>query len=330
MKKLFIITGADGHLGSTIIKLLIGKDILIRALILPNESEKFTGIEYYRGDVRDIKTIMPIFIDSDKYETYVIHTAGIISIADNVSNLMYDVNVNGTKNIIDLCRINNVKRLLYVSSVHAIPVKNDSDVIHETTVYSSKFVDGGYAKTKAEATQAILSAAKSGLDAVVVNPSGIIGPYGTTNNHLLQMINDYISGKLPAGVNGGYDFVDVRDVAYGCIQAVYYGKKGESYILSNRHYSINELLKIVKNITGGKRLPMLPIWMAKAAAPVFEWYSSIKNKRPLYTRYSLNVLKSDDKFSHDKATRELSYYPRDLSLTLKDTIKWMKRTTSKA
>ena len=95
---------------------------------------------------------------------------------------------------------------------------------------------GPYAKTKAEATQAVLEAVKQGLNAVVVHPSGIIGPYDNGNNHIVKLAKDYISGKLLAGVIGGYDFVDVRDVAKGCIAAVDKGEVGECYILSNRFY----------------------------------------------------------------------------------------------
>lgn len=133
---------------------------------------------------------------------------------------------------------------------------------------------GGYAKTKAEATQIVLDAADHGLDAVVVHPSGILGPYDRSGNHLVQMVTDYIHGKLPACVNGGYDFVDVRDVAAGCLAAVERGRRGECYILSNRHYDIKEVLRMVKQVAGGRRLPVLPMWMAKAAAPLMSWQAS--------------------------------------------------------
>lgn len=189
---------------------------------------------------------------------------------------------------------------------------------------------GGYAKTKAEATQAVLDAAAEGLDAVVVHPSGILGPYDRSGNHMVQLVSDYLQGKLPACVTGGYDFVDVRDVALGCLLAAEKGRKGECYILSNRHYEVRELLGILRSVAGGRRLPVLPMWMARAAAPAFQWLARLRKQRPLFTSYSLYTLRSNDKFSHDKATAELGYRPRDLVQTLRDTAAWLRGKNSSA
>ena len=180
-------------------------------------------------------------------------------------------------------------------------------------------------KTKAKATQIVLDTAKSGLNAVVVQPSGIIGPYDTQSNHLVQLISDYIKGKLPACVRGGYDLVDVRDVAAGCLSAAEKGRSGECYILSNRHYEIKDVLNMVQAVYGGRHIPVLPMWMAKAAVPFMQWYAHLKKIRPLYTKYSLYTLTSNDRFSHDKATMELGYRPRDLYQTVRDTVAWIKK-----
>ncbi len=331
MKKRFLITGAAGHLGNTIIRMLNGKDIDIRGLILENEtSTLLDNVQYIKGDVRRIESLRPLFEGCEEYETYVIHAAGIVDISEEVSPALYDVNVCGTKNILQLCQEYPIKRLLYVSSVHAIPEKDNNLVLHEIQKFSQAEVEGGYAKTKAEATQAVLDAAAAGLNAVIVQPSGILGPYDRSSNHLVQLVNDYIHGRLPACVKGGYDFVDVRDVADGCLRALEKGKSGECYILSNRHYEIKDLLKMLKHIHGGRKLPTLPLWMAKAALPFMRLYAKITKSRPLYTKYSLYTLHSNDKFSHDKATAELGYRPRDIFQTLKDTVAWLCPTCAKA
>lgn len=326
MKKMIIITGASGHLGNTLIRTLKNRDYLIRGLILPHEKANLLpGVEYINGDVRDRESLRKLFKDTDQFETYVIHTAGIVDISEQVTPQLYEVNVNGTRNMIALCKKYHVKRLVYVSSVHAIADHNRDTVIHETDHFSADEVVGGYAKTKAAATQAVLDAAEQGLNAVVVHPSGILGPYDQSGNHLVQMVNDYILGHLPACVKGGYDFVDVRDVADGCIRAMEKGRSGECYILSNRHYEIRDVLKMVQKVYGGRRLPVLPMWMARAAAPFMQAYAKMKKVRPLYTRYSLFALSSNDKFSHDKATIELGYRPRDLFQTIRDTVIWVSR-----
>ncbi len=322
MRRVYIITGANGHLGNTLIRMLRKTEVEIRGLLLPTEHcKERENTHYFHGDVRDTDTLSALFEGLSDAEVIVIHTAGIIDIAGTVSSQMYAVNVEGTRNIVKLCQEYGVKRLVYVSSVHAIPEKRWS-VQREVNHFSPEEVVGGYAKTKAEATQLVLDAVSEGLDAVVVHPSGIIGPYDRSGNHLVQMITDYIRGKLPACVRGGYDLVDVRDVAAGCIAAAEKGRTGECYILSNRHYEIREVLGMVREYGGGRRVPTFPIWMAKAAAPLLEWIAKKRHRRPLYTRYSLYTLHSNDKFSHEKASRELGYHPRDLVQTIRDTIRW--------
>lgn len=312
MKKIYIVTGAAGHLGGTIVRMLKGTDCEVRGLILPAESgTDGENVRYFRGDVRKIDSLRPLFEGTGEAEVYVIHAAGIVDISKEVSPRLYEVNVGGTRHMIALCRSYGVRRLVYVSSVHAIPEKEAPEVLREVKRFSPDWVTGGYAKTKAEATQAVLDAAAAGLDAVVVHPSGILGPYDNAGNHLVQMIRDYITGRLPACVNGGYDFVDVRDVALGCLTAAERGRTGECYILSNRHYEVKDVLRIAKTVCGGRRLPVLPMWMAKTAAPMLEWISKRRKERPLYTGYSLYTLQSNDRFDHDKATAELNYRPRD-------------------
>ena len=331
MDRVYIITGANGHLGNTIVRQLKRQGKTMRGLILPGEpGSDDRWMTYIRGDVRDTATLQPLFEGLEDKEIIVIHTAGIVDISGEVTKPLYDVNVGGTRNMVELCLQHHVKRMVYVSSVHAIPEKSSLRVQQEIRHFSSEQVTGGYAKTKAEATQVVLDAVARGLDAVVVHPSGILGPYDGSGNHLVQMVSDYIHGKLPACVRGGYDFVDVRDVAAGCIAAAEKGRTGECYILSNRHYEVKDVLKMVQEVQGGRRLPVLPVWMAKAAAPVMGWAARRKRQRPLYTKYSLNTLNSNDRFSHDKATRELGYHPRDLFQTIADTILWMKHRPQRA
>ena len=323
MNRRYIVTGAHGHLGSTLIRMLEQTGDEIYGLILPTEQETDHGnVRYIRGDLRNPASMRPLFACAGDRELYVIHTAGIIDISKDGSPLIYDVNVGGTENVLKLCRENRVRRLVYTSSVHAIAEPEANAVIGESDRFSADSVVGVYAKTKAEATAAVLRAGREGLDVVVVHPSGIIGPNDNSGNHLVQMITDYMRGALPACVRGGYDFVDVRDVAKGCLLALEKGRSGECYILSNRHYEIREVLGMVRSVTGQRRIPTLPMWMAKMAAPTIQWVAKLRKIRPLYTGYSLYTLTSNDRFSHDKATRELGYSPRDLRETVRDTVRW--------
>lgn len=328
MRRIYIITGANGHLGYTIVKELIEKEVEIRALVLPNENPQRLeelGCKIYFGNVCNKEDLENLFGGSENQEIIVIHCAGLISIASRVSKLVYDVNVNGTKNVVDQCMEHKVKRLIHISSVHAIPELKKGEKIIEVDQFNPDLVKGEYAKTKAIATNYVLEKAKEGLNAVVIHPSGIIGPYDYGKGHLTQLVLDYFNKKLTALVDGGYDFVDVRDVASGIIQAIEKGRKGECYILSNDYISVRELIKIISTFSSRKPIKtILPIWFAKVTAPLAELYYKIRRKPPLYTSYSLYTLQSNSNFSHEKATNELGFTPRDIKETVKDTIVWMK------
>ncbi len=324
----YIITGANGHVAQTIIGKLKSEECQVRGLILPSESNNDQdNVKYYKGDITKPDTLKDIFTGIDSQTTVVIHAAGLITIGNEITKALYNVNVTGTKNVIDACREYGISRLVYVSSVHAISEGDGVHVIRETSYFSSKNVEGAYAKTKAEASQAVMDAVQDGMDAVIVHPSGILGPGDDGRNHITQLILSYMNGKLLGGVTGGYDFVDVRDVADGIIAAAQKGRKGECYILSNRFIPIPDLMMYLKRVLGGRKKICFPLGMAKAMAPVFEWIGKITHTRPLFTRYSLRTMESNGRFSHDKATMELGYSPRDMADTIRDTVAYLQIKT---
>lgn len=331
LKKVYIITGANGFLGNNIVrKLTLNSNDEVRALVLPNDKiNSLDGLncKIYEGDVTKKDSLHDIFeIEKDKVELYVIHCAAIVYIKSKYNPKVYEVNVNGTKNIIEKVLEKNAK-LIYVSSVHAITEKPSKEVITETKDFNPDNVAGQYAKTKAESAKYVLEMVKKkGLNACIVHPSGIIGPNDFGNSHLTQLIIDFVNGRLKACVNGGYDFVDVRDVAEGIINACYKAKKGECYILSNRYITIKNLLDIISEIRNMQKIKyILPMWLAKLTAPLAELYYAILKQPPLYTKYSLYALNSNSNFSKEKAQKELNYKNRDIKETLQDTIIWLEK-----
>lgn len=321
----YIITGAYGHLGSTITKALLAKNQDVRCLVMQNEQPpkgmSYFGAKIFVGDVTVKSSLDEIF--SGDSQKIVIHTAGIVSIENKVSNRLYQTNVIGTENIIEKCKETG-SRLVHVSSVHTIPEPPKGELIKEINSFDPSRVKGGYAKTKAIATQKVLDAARDGLDACVVMPSGILGPYDDGKNHLVAMIKDFLCGKLRAIVKGGYDMVDVRDVADGCIAAAEKGKKGETYILSNSYSSVSQVINFVSGITEVKPIKVvLPLWFAYMFSPLCEAYYKSRHVRPLYTAYSLSVLKSNGHIDHTKAKNELGYKTRSLTTTIADTVAWL-------
>ena len=323
--KTYIITGATGHLGSTILRLLQNADCAVRALILPGEQPVIEGenIRYVQGDVCRPETLEALFGPGDARDAAVIHAAGLVSISRWDEERMYAVNVEGTRNMLRASREKKVGRFVYVSSVHAIPERPGGEPMGEVERFCADAVEGDYAKTKALASQLVLDDAAYGLPATMVHPSGIIGPYDDGHNHLVQLVRDYMDGRLPACVKGGYDFADVRDVARGCLLAAQKGRSGQCYILSGQYLSVRELLTRVGELVGRKPPRMVPMALARLAAPLIERWARRRGKRPLYTRDSLYVLTSNSNFSCQKAKTELGYCPGNIDQTNRDTVRWL-------
>lgn len=329
MDTIYLVTGATGHLGNTIIRMLLEQKQRVRALVLPSDNTKAIEglpVEVFAGNVCDKRSMESFFSVPSPSDIIVIHTAGIVSISSRINPLIYQVNVQGTKNVTDLCIERHVRRLIYISSVHVIPENKHGETVSETNHFAPEDVIGAYAKTKAEATQYVLDQVRDhDLDAVILQPSGIVGPQDYGNAHMTQMVKDYVSGKLTASVRGGYDFVDVRDVAQGVLSAVEHGHKGQCYILSNRYVTVKQLLDMLHQISGQRKIrTVLPLWFAKMTAPLAEVYYRLRKMPPLFTAYSLYTLVSNSKMSHTLADKELKYTTRDIYRTLSDTVDWQK------
>lgn len=186
-------------------------------------------------------------------ELTVIHCAALVYIKSKPDPRVFSVNVGGTGNIVKMY-IEMGARLIYVNSVHAMPEPADDCTVAEIKDFSQDLVTGVYAKSKAEAAWLVLDAvSRRGLRAVILHPSGIIGSgnYGVT--HTTVLVLAAMRGRLPAIVNGGYDFVNLRNVADGILSATENGRDGECYILSNRYVSIKELVDGVCRYSGAKK-----------------------------------------------------------------------------
>ncbi|HMA60331.1 MAG TPA: NAD-dependent epimerase/dehydratase family protein [Halanaerobiales bacterium] len=319
---MILVTGATGHLGNVLVrKLLKETKENIRVLVLPGEDysilEDF-DIEIIVGDICDLNSLLPVFEGVD----LVYHLAGRVSIKD-FDPALKAINLDGTKNVIKACLDNQVKRLLYVSTVHVFVPEVISEITEENPIVIQE-LRGEYSKTKAMATLEVMRASHWDLDAVIVYPSGIIGPYDYRISPMSRLIIDHIKGKFMCSVEGSYDFVDVRDVADGIIKAAQHGKKGEGYILSGKNISINEIFKIID----GLKKPFfktfnLPLWMAKIGIPFSHTYNKIVGCENLLTRYALYTLNTHTKFSNKKAKVNLGFKPRPIKITLADTIEWL-------
>ena len=277
----YLLTGAAGNLGQNVARELMKKNALVRALVLKGDQTAAhlpAGVEICEGDVLDTESLTRFFAVPEGTEAIVIHMAAIVTTYAEFNQKVYDININGTRNIVELCIRSNVKKLVYISSSSAIPELPKGVAITEVGHFDPELVEGFYAKTKAEATQIVLDAASNrALDASIVFPTALCGPEDYAKGHLTQLLIDSAKGRLPAGVSGGFDAVDVRDLARGVVLCAQKGRRGEGYILGNRFISVKEIFREVHEQTGVKEIKiMLPVWLLKAAAPFCELHYKIK------------------------------------------------------
>ena len=322
----YLVTGATGFLGRAVVEELARRDAQVRALVLPDDPYAHLlpkKVRSIAGDVCDKDALASFFADADS-RTCVIHCAGIVSVASRPGPKLYQVNVGGTWRILRQCIAHNVGKMIYVSSVHAIPEKPKGCLITEDCKFSPGLVDGDYAKSKATATDLVLDAAAQGLNASIIFPSGIIGPGDVQGGSFTSMAKSFLAGRLPFAVRGGYDFVDVRDVAKGILDCSENGEPGKGYILSGHYVTIRKMLQLVGKTAKRKYRPIcLPLGLAKLAAPYYE-HRSLKKRKPLFfTPYSVAVLASNGQFSHAAASECFAYHPRPVKDTLRDMTAWL-------
>ena len=322
----YLVTGATGFLGRAVAEALVRRKAQVHALVLHDDpyinllpKEVHTVI----GDVCAENSLTDFFADADS-RTCVIHCAGVVSVASRPGSKLYQVNVGGTWSVLRQCMERNVGKMVYVSSVHAIPEKPKGCIITEDCEFSPGLVDGDYAKSKATATELVFAAAERGLNTSIVFPSGIIGPGDLQGGSFTSMAKSFLAGKLPLAVRGGYDFVDVRDVANGLLACSESGEPGKGYILSGHYVTIRKMLQLVGKTAKLNYRPIcLPLGLAKLAAPYYE-RRSLKDRKPLfYTPYSVSVLDSNGRFSHAAASERFAYQPRPVEETLRDMTAWL-------
>ena len=321
MKKLYLITGATGHVGTVLVQELLKRGERIRALVLRGRGKQLpAGIEIVEGDITDENSLVPFFDRQGCDCVTLIHCAALITVASKLNPHVWNINVNGTENVMRQAFAAGIERVIYVSSVHAIPEKPEPQVITEVNSFSPDLVHGQYAKSKAAAAQKVLDYAEKGLNVSIVHPSGIIGPGDIhIRNHMIRTIHAMAKGLIPIAFHGGYDFVDSRDVVEGILACEEKGRAGECYILNGHYITVPDLLNTVRRIRGKKaRTTILPYGVAKCFAPAAERVSILlKKPAPLFTPYSVHTLFTNGHFSHEKAQKEFGYSPRDIEESIR-------------
>ena len=315
------VTGPAGHLGANLVRALLERGEQVRALVYNNTAAlEGLEVELVRGSVCDPASLRPAFAGVER----VYHLAGMISILGDPDGKVHRVNVDGTRNVAEACRELGVGRLIHVSSIHAFDQAPLDEVLDESRRQVADSAEhSAYDRSKALGERAVRELVDVGLDAVIVNPTGFMGPVDFGPSRLGRLLLDLARGRIPALLDGGYDFVDVRDVVTGILAAGERGRRGENYILGSAWHSLRDVAGAVERVWGS-RAPRLvtPVWAARLGAPVAELAGRLLKREPLFTRESVDVLVSNRSISSDKARHELGHRPRPLAETVADTLAW--------
>ncbi|MGE5583925.1 MAG: SDR family oxidoreductase [Bacillota bacterium] len=324
------VTGATGHIGNVLVRELLARGQRVKALIPPFEDTvplEGLDVEKVEGNVLDFESLVQAFEGSD----VVYHLAGVVSIMPGKRDLLNEVNLVGTRNVVEACLRAGVRRLVYTSSIHAIAEPPPGVVIDETCPFDPESMTWEYDRSKARATLEVLRARGKGLDPVVLCPTGVIGPYDFKPSEMGQLVIGFARRSIKACIDGAYDFVDVRDVAVGHVLACEKGGTGESYILSGERVTVQELMRMLEQATGipSSRV-RLPAWLAESVAALAPFWAGLTGRRPLLTSYSVHTLRRNSFISQAKARRELGYSSRPISESIADTVQWFKNTPRQA
>ena len=321
-ERIDVVTGASGHLGNVLVRELCARGRRVRALFrtepeipLPDAAEPFYC------DLHDREGLEKAFYNAGN----VYHTAGLVAFGLGSYKSLQRVNVEGTRNVIEAVLHGGARRLVYTSSIEAFDLLSKSFPITEKSPVRPDSSVMPYGKSKALATLEVETAVRlRNLDAVTVFPTGFIGPYDDKMSSMTKVVLDFLKGRIPVGIRGGFDFVDVRDVASGLIGAAEKGTAGERFLLPGHNVSVRELFEVLGELTG-KPAPrfQVPYRLSWIWGFLAELFYAVSRATPRYTRKSLEILTLGVRVDGNRARETFGYSPRPLDESIADTLTWL-------
>ncbi len=317
------VTGATGHIGNTLCRALLREGRMVRAMVRKNlKPLEGLNVEHFEGDV----------INPDSLNQFcqgihtVFHCAGKISIQGDADGSLHKINVEGTRNVVNACLNNGVSRLVHFSSIHSISPFPHDQVFNENSPQNDETNPYAYNRSKAAGEIEVLKGVAQGLSAVILNPTGVIGPFDFQPSLAGDGFRKMFMGKMPFITEGGFNWVDVRDVATSAIAAEFGGRSGQRYILAGHWESWANLINYVEEYKQASISHFkIPWWIPRLAAPLVEAVAKVTNSNPLFTAESIEALRQFRNISGDKAVFELGHYQRPVRESVFDALTWFKQ-----
>ncbi len=319
-----LVTGGTGFIGSHVVRALLDRGYRVRALVRPgSDRANLAGleVEFVEGDVRDFRSVQAAVQGC----SLVFHVAALYSFWVRPRTLIDEVNVEGTRNVLQAAFEAGVERVVHTSSVAALGLRPDGRPADETVRPSPNTLIGDYKRSKFLAQEVALDFARRGLPVVVVNPSFPVGPGDRKPTPTGQVILDFLRGRMPAYVDGGLNVVAVEDVGVGHVLAAERGKPGELYILGGENLSMREFFQILADVSGQPapriRLPAAPLL---PLAYLSAGWATLTGKVPRLTPDTARMARHRMFYDPGKAIRELGLPQTPARAALRQAVEWFR------
>jgi dihydroflavonol-4-reductase len=315
-----LVTGAGGFIGSHVVRALLKEGRSVRAMLAPGENPinlEGLQVELMTADLTQAHQVHAAVKDC----SVVFHLAAIYALWLKDLKLFYEVNVGGTRHIMQACKDENVKKVIHTSSIAAIGVAGDGSPANEETPFSDDHIDDHYVLSKHRSEQEALKWVDEGVPVVVVNPGFPFGAHDIRPTPTGRMIQDLLNKRLPGFPAGGLSAVDVEDVAAGHLLAEKKGRIGERYILTGTNMTYKDFLGKAASVAG-VRAPrfQIPTPLAKVMSHGFVLGAKVFGVDPLMTPGLLSYISRPLYYDNRKAIEELGLVITPLEETLEKSI----------
>lgn len=317
--KVFV-TGATGFLGSYLVRTLVAQNYHVRALKRAKSDLSLLGdaatkVAWVEGDVNDIVSLEDAMEGVDQ----VYHAAALLAFGGRNFNRMYKVNVEGTANVVNAALKMGVKKLLYVSSITALGESKDNSPIDENGDWEASPMESEYGHTKYLGELEIWRGVAEGLDAVIINPSTILGA-GKWEDGSIQIIHQVAKGVpfYPTGSNG---FVDVRDVVKAAIKVMESTTTAERFVVNGYNVTFLEMMTMLAQ-EFGKKPPTIPVtdFWKTISIGYDKVRSLLTGSEPIITREVLSISSHPYTYNDDKIRQTLNLGYRPLKQTITEAV----------
>jgi len=317
-----LITGATGFIGSHLLQHLVERGESVRCLVRKQSDTRHMDtydVEKVYGDITDLQSLQRAVNGCKR----VYHLAALYAIWLPNSDRMYQINEEGTRNILSACRDSGVEKIVYCSSTAALGAhgKTPADESAQFNLFPTR---DHYYISKFRAEQIALQFARDGLPVVIVNPSVPIGAQDRSPTPSGALIVNILKGKLPAYVDGGINILDVIDCAQGMIQAMAVGTVGETYILGNQNVSVKEFFDLIVRVAGRGKSPVirLPKWVAVSSGYAYQTLAWFTRKTPLTSASWARVGSHYSWWNCQKAITQLGLGQRPIQESIAVAVNW--------